>query len=539
MIIQSYSEPEARSSAPDIPSLSTRRNARTVVIAAALIVYLAASLFCILHFRPDNNEAWFANPAVDLTVRHKMGTPIIEGRGTWLAGIDQHTYWTLPLYTLVQLPWYGVLGFSLVTQRLLTLALGFGVLACVYLLVRKLSTPWAAALSLLLICCDLQFMERSAEGRMDMLCAFLGFAALALYSNLRETRFKTAILLANVAVAAACLTHPCGVLAMTALWAMVLYFDRKRLGWSGIGLTAIAYVVALLAWAPYISRDPHSFIAQLKGNTGGVQSAAEGKDRFGLLLHPLRAFSAEMHLRYFSSYHSHFIPLLYLAGLAALIVLAWKTRRRDHIVFAALGFLYFTELMVLDGLKMNFYLVYSIPVLAIALAVVVCSIELPSKRMTMIVAVLAVGLMVGLQFTTGYRNLQGSTGAADYFETASVIGSNHLPGEDLIAPAEFAYRFGFYQGLTDDWQIGYLTGKRPKMIVLGGLGRLSLNKHKSDDPAFSKFADQRLNQEYVLAFHNRSYQIYARRDSANFQTAAPDLRHVSLVKMVINLRPVR
>ena len=209
-----------------------------------------------------------------------MGTSVLEGPGTWLAGVQQHTYWTMPLYALVQAPWYAVFGFSIVTQRLLTFSCGLALLLCVYLLVKKLSTEWAAVVSVVLIGCDYEFVKQSAQGRMDMLCALLGFAGLALYVNLRETRFRDAVLLSNAAVAASCMTHPCGVLGLTSLWAVTLYLDRKRLGWKEVGLAAAPYMAALTLWAVYISQAPADFLTQMKGNTKGILADIGGRTRF-------------------------------------------------------------------------------------------------------------------------------------------------------------------------------------------------------------------------------------------------------------------
>lgn len=97
-----------------------------------------------------------------------MGTPAIEGTGTWRAGIDQHTCWTMPFYSLV----------------------------------KKLTTEWAAIISVVLISIDFEFVRQPAVGRMDMLCSFFGFAALVIYVSLRETRFNRAVLLSNAAAAA-------------------------------------------------------------------------------------------------------------------------------------------------------------------------------------------------------------------------------------------------------------------------------------------------------------------------------------------------
>ena len=118
----------------------------------------------------------------------------------------------MPLYALVQAPWYAIFGFSIVTQRLLTFCCGLALLLCVYLIVKKLSTEWAAVVSVVLIGCDYEFVKQSAQGRMDMLCALLGFAGLALYVNLRETRLPgDAVLRCRTQQLPGELpTHPCG-----------------------------------------------------------------------------------------------------------------------------------------------------------------------------------------------------------------------------------------------------------------------------------------------------------------------------------------
>jgi uncharacterized membrane protein len=512
---------------------------RGVCLFAAAVIYLAGSVVRIFRSRPGNNEAWFANPAVDLLVRHKMGTPVVEGVGTWLAGIDQHTYWTMPLYSLVQVPWYWLFGFSLLTQRLLTLLLGIGVLICVYVLVKKLSTEWAATLSVIFVGCDYEFMKQSAEGRMDMLCAFLGFAALAIYVSYRETRLRKAMLLSNVAAAASCMTHPCGVLALTSLWALTLYFDRKRLRWRDVALAGSPYLIALLIWGAYALPAPASFLAQMKGNARGIQAEIGGGERFNLALHPRWAVKLEMVTRYANNYHSETMPLVYVIGLLAVVVLAWRTRRKDHVAVALIAWLYFLQLTLLEGTKREQYLVHSVPVLAIALAVVLSSIELPRRyRATMVIA--GVALVLTIQGVTMFRHFPTTVGLRNYFSTAKFLEANYVQGDALIAPAEFAYKFGFYHGLIDDWRIGYYSGKSPEFIVAGPqtLTDLWLNQHRNDTPEFARFVTNRLGGEYVEVMGNSAYTVYARRErAASISTQVPDADHVSEVKIVLGLHP--
>ena len=495
---------------------------------------------CVNLFRwpPNNNDAWFASPAVDLLVRHRMGTPILEGAGTWLAGIDQHTYWTMPLYSLVLAAWYWCFGISFMTQRLLTFFLGIGLLLCVYALVRKLSTEWAAVVSVVFISCDYEFVKLSVLGRMDMLCAFLGFAGLAIYVNLRETRFRWAIVLANIAAAAACMTHPYGVLGMATLWALMLHFDRKRLGWREVALAGAPYVIALALWGVYILPAPASFLAQMKGNVTGIQAQIGGSERFNLMLHPRRAFKAEMWTRYADNYRSAFMPRVYLLGLVSICILAWRRRTsKNDVAVALIAGIYFFGLMLLEGTRREAYLVQPVPALAMALAVVLCSIKLP-RRYPVAAVIIGVTLVVTFQEVSEFRKIPATRGPQDYFSVVRFLGANYLQGQTLIAPPEFAYKFGFYGGLTDDWQIGYYSGKSPEFIVAGRLTNAWLKQHRNDSPEFARFVSDRLGGEYVVVLQNPNYTVYAKREgAASVKLEDANAKDAGTVKMFFGLHP--
>ncbi|HEY0795579.1 MAG TPA: hypothetical protein VGD64_07340 [Acidisarcina sp.] len=502
----------------------------------ALIIYCAGVLFCIFSEHPTGNEAWFSNPAIDLMVRHRMGTPVLDAAGSGLTGIGQHTYWTMPLYTLAEVPWYLLFGYTVVSQRLLSMICGLGVLWCVYRLASRLSTAWAAVLSVVLVSCDWMFIRQAADGRMDMLCALLGFGGLAIYVSLRDGSFRRAIFLSNLAAAASCMTHPCGMYATTGLWATTLYLDRKRLSWSDVGVAAIPYCVAALSWAAYISRAPADFAAQMRWNVKGVQAYLGGRDRT-TALNPLKAFRAEVQLRYFDHYHSHVIPIIYLLGTAALVLLAWRSRRRDHIVFGGLALLFFLEMMWLEGLKGDGYLVHSVPVLAMALAVGLCSVWLRSKRLTLAFVVVVAGVLVSRQAATAHWFGNGAASSRDYFSVVDFVAAHHAPHEELIGSAELGYKLGFKNGLTEDWRIGYVSRKSPRLIVIGKQWRMWLKNPKDKDPDFSKFVDHRLNVEYAPVLENATYTVYERRDLMEPIAAPPDSGHGSLVKMFLDLRP--
>jgi len=215
----------------------TRRR-RLVLTAAAVVPFLLLSLGTALTKRPWCDEAWFASPALDLVVNGRMGTQLLEPTGSFISvihpgvtleRIDQRTYWAAPLHFLVLAVWFKLFGFSLTILRLPAMAWGLTALAAWYAIVRRLGGPAGLAIfAVFLAGIDAAFVNSAADGRMDMMCAALGYAALALYLSLRERRFSTAVVAGNFAAALGCVTHPNGVLAAAALLFTMIYLDRNR-----------------------------------------------------------------------------------------------------------------------------------------------------------------------------------------------------------------------------------------------------------------------------------------------------------------------
>ncbi|MDE3105401.1 MAG: glycosyltransferase family 39 protein [Acidobacteriota bacterium] len=489
-----------------------------LALLAMLAWYVTLSVAFVLRVRPNNNEAWFANPAVDLLVRHTLGTPVLQGKGMWLDGIARHTYWTMPLYGLVQAPWYAVFGFSLVAQRMLTVVCGVGVLLCLFVLVRRLAGSGAALLAVLLAAVDSELIRLSAQGRMDMLCALLGLGGLAVYVTLRHRSLPLAVGVAHALGALACMTHPYGVLPATSLWALMLLLDARRMRLSLLLLAVAPYAAVLLAWGMYIQRDRSSFVSQFVGNMHGLQADSGAQGRFSMLLHPVQAIKQELKVRYLARYHSAVAPLAYLAGLLAMLAAAWRGRRLELAAIGMVGYLYVLELTLLESLKREFYLVHTIPVLAMCLAVSLLALRRVRWLPGWAVAA-AVVLLVGVQAGTTLRQYRAAgRGLSDYFAVLHLLESEPaVPGNTgttLLAPAEFAYRFGFYSGMEEDWQLGYATGTQPQTIVLGGLGQRLMEQHMATDPGFRQFVTRRLGQEYRLALQNASYRVYALSSAA-------------------------
>src|SRR5215216_4923081 len=98
-----------------------------IVMVSVVCLYISLAVGVSLTKTPEIDEGWFASPALNLITTGSMGTTVLEPTGTLtskLKGINQHTYWVMPLHLLAQAGWYEVFGFSLFSMRLLSIAWG-------------------------------------------------------------------------------------------------------------------------------------------------------------------------------------------------------------------------------------------------------------------------------------------------------------------------------------------------------------------------------------------------------------------------------
>src|SRR5436309_10558019 len=86
------------------------------------VVFVALALLLVFTKRPWVDEAWFTGPALDLVSHGRLGTLLLDPAGSHLRlyktdgvlqGINQHTYWVMPLHLLQLALWGKVLGFSI------------------------------------------------------------------------------------------------------------------------------------------------------------------------------------------------------------------------------------------------------------------------------------------------------------------------------------------------------------------------------------------------------------------------------------------
>lgn len=499
------------------------RKSYLFVIGVVVALYLALALGASLRKAPWHDEGQFANAAWNLASNGFMGTTVLDASVPWMKGIGQHTYWVMPLYLVNLAGWFKVFGFSALSMRALSVAWGLVALGSWYSIMKSLTGERVVALlTLSILALDYIFLMNASTGRMDMMCAALGWAACAVFLRLRERRFTLAVLLSQTLVVAGGLTHPNGILAFAGVLFLTLYFDWRRINPRIVALAALPYLLGAAGWGWYALQDREAFLTQLRGNVGGFSGMSGTVNRWVGLSAPWTGFKLEITERYLNAFgmaaHSQGIArlkilvlLVYLAGLAGVL---FTRRLRQHtaartvlLLFA----LYFVLMALLEGHKSDIYLVHSVPLLAALLALWLawCWRERVLPR-ALLVAAMA-GFLILQAGGVAYLSQQNHYESRYLPVVKFLQGRENRQGRSLTGSSELAFELGFDR-LTDDPWLGYYNGARPDVIVFN-------RRYEEIDGIFQKaqpevhwHIEQQLGREYEKVFEFAPYwKVYERR----------------------------
>jgi len=451
-----------------------------------------------------------------------MGTTILESKGTWMEGMDRHTYWILPLHVLAQAGWYKVFGFSLLTLRWLSIFWGAVILCAWYWLMRRLSQdPRVGLLSVGLLTVDYHFTSVAALGRMDAMSAGLGWAGCAAYVCMRERNLRVAVLGGNVLVAASCLTHPCGALYFMLLSFLTLYYDRARLGWREVVAAGVPYLAAIGAWGTYVFQSPAQFWSQFSGNASGIAAEFTGMDRWSGLRSPLGAFYGEIrrYLAVFDWYRATSfwmrfqasILVLYGLGVVSALFTPSIRRRPGYRILLLCGVLFYSLLALFEGLKSSPYIVHTLPIAAALLAAsIVHYVSADGLPWTRWSAVAVLTAFLCLQLTYGIQSNWFPQERWNYGAMVEFLAHHATPSSQMMGGAELAFERGFNPNLIDDPRLGYYSGKRADFIVANVVYRGWFQRSKTRYPNIHEHIQEVLRTRYREVFHNPSYTVYQR-----------------------------
>ena len=485
---------------------------RRFVIASAVVTYLAVAVGMSLSKRPWVDEAWFAIPAVNLLEHGYMGTTTLDTAGTHLVGLDRYTYWILPLYVVVSAGWYGLVGFSVMSMRALSVVWGAVGLLCWYLIVRRLSGREApAVLALLLVATDFIWVRGAGDGRMDVMSAALSAAALATYLAWRERHLTRAVVAANVCAAASLLTHPQGLLGVAMVGTVALLWDRRRVRWRHPVLAAVPYGVGFGAWGMYILQEPDLFLAQFGGNASGRMTGPASLVRNVVAAYgPAFGFQGHwagpiVHLRLL-------ILMAYLAGVVGVLFTPALRRQAGPRLLVTLTGLSFVIMAFLGGANAHDYLVHIVPLYLSCLAIWMTWAWDQRAFPRSLLALAATGLIV-LQLGGIGRRIAVNQYARDYMPAVEFLQQRASPGALIMGSAELGFHLGFTPRLIDDRRLGYFSGHRPEFVVVDDRYRDWFDGEFSTEPDVQRHIRHLLSERFVLVYDRPPYSIYQSRIS--------------------------
>jgi 4-amino-4-deoxy-L-arabinose transferase-like glycosyltransferase len=421
---------------------------------------------------PEQDEGFFASPAFTYITRGFFGTTAVEPQGgvagKELAGIQQITYWCMPLDLFAEAAWSRIFGFGILQLRDLSILWAVIVICCAYSLVWKLTNNHAiAVLSLTLLAIDPAFGQLSNIGIMDSMCVALGYAGLTAYVWLRERRLSAAIAVGHTLVAASAFTHPNGIMPFVGLLILMFLLDRNRIRLPKLLLGAAPYLVGIAVYVSFILlHHPDYYLAQMGANS------------YQRFVSPLKALKAEIYVRYYVSGGWIFgLQAAHTtARLKVLILVSWfgafaanlaipSLRRAEGVTALLLltGVYYFVLLFF--NHKLAVYLLHVMPMFDAGIAVTMYWLWHNGRAGQGLAAAWLAGLLlIGLALPALRILHAGNPYREQYVPTVEFLKPRLGPDTVVIAPAGLGFGLGFNHVVHDE-SLGYYSRRRPPYIV--------------------------------------------------------------------------
>jgi Dolichyl-phosphate-mannose-protein mannosyltransferase len=486
------------------------------IAVCAVLVFLALAVGTALTSRPITDEGLFADPAYTLATRGYMGSPALRDN-IHLLHIEQRTYWIFPLDPLMQAAWYRLFGPGLLAMRSLSICFGLLGLGALFAFVERLSRDSRiAAVAVGLTALDYLYIYGSASGRMDVICAALGYAGLASYMALRERNLVLAVFLGQSMIVASGTTHPNGFLYFMGLLLLIFYFDRGRLAWQHFAVAVIPYVVGASLWGFYIFQDPAAFVAQLRSNVsdgGRLQG-------FG---NPIMGFVREITVRYATGYglgaHSagHHGPIYLKAlglipcvvGITGALSIPSLRRKIEVKVLLSLISIYFVYLAISDGQKAYYYIIHFIPMYDALLAIFLCWLLL-NRKVNSVAILLPLALILALESSGLAYRIRLDSYKNIYRPAVRYLKQNARGSQLINANISFLFGLNFPDNLIDD---SHLREKADFFVIDDEIAQ-RLQNSKTANPTTYSHVTGLLASCYEKVYNANSVVIYALRRAA-------------------------
>lgn len=472
-----------------------------LLVLAVLLVFLALTIGYSYARSPWWDEGLFTDVALNFRNAGHLGSPTLDPDGyLHFPAVQRYTYWQFPLYFIALGTWLHAVRATALGVRLFSVACGLMFVFCWFLFVRAVSRDSNLALLVgAAAALDYSCVSAASDGRMDMMCAALGQAALAAYALLRNRNWTAAMATAGFFAAAAFFTHPLGLIADFCL-AVLIVWDWRRIRWPGLAAGAAPFLLGGLLCVRYALEAPAIYLAQ---------SRSASAYRISTVSKAFRAVYADAYHRYFLYYFGTlsgfgrlklFCLAFGLAGIAGLLLdrrLRSQPIARILLVFALIAYL---GIAALDNQELPVYFVYSTPIFSACGAVwTYYWWERGIFRRAFASAIFALAIL-GTVAGFAYK-IREDEYRTEYMPVIRMVRHVLPAGRVVMGGSELGYALGFGPPLRDDRYLGYFSKIDPAVFVVNGY----YGKNRELPWVWSR---KRLAANFHLAFTNKYYKVY-------------------------------
>lgn len=500
--------------------MKNRADSVTYIFLFIILIYLATATLSAFTLLPNVDEAWFTIPGYNLANNGFFGTTVLEEttsfRQVRLDGVNQYTYWIMPAFPIIQAVWGKIVGFGLIQTRLVSIIFGtFALISWAYLIKKLSGSSIVSLIAVGIMAVDYHFIYAASLGRMDMMTVSLGISGLAVYLRLREKKLDYAVLSSCALTALAFFSHPLGLLWFISLAILIASLDFKQIRFRHLFFAFLPYIIFGLLWAVYILQRPDLFSLQFGGNAS---------DRWGFFRAPLYELWREIDLRYLFNFGigeglsktgqlKIFILLCYLAAIVGVAAAKPLKNQLFPRIILLIVLQEFLMLLLIDGMKQHYYMIYITPTLTAILAVLLGWL-IKKGRLLKIISVSILSVIIVVHLSVNFMRIKRDAYHTKYLSAGSILNQNVKSNDIVMASAEFWFVLNRKENLIDDYRLGYLTNKKAGYIVMDAPRYKDwFNRLGENEPSTHLFIMNLLENNYEIIYEDDVYQVYKSKEN--------------------------
>jgi 4-amino-4-deoxy-L-arabinose transferase-like glycosyltransferase len=176
---------------------------------------------------PDTDESYMLQISYEMIYRGKLANPFLRYLG---GNIENNLHSFMPLHYVIQSGFLKIFGWGLLPGRVFNLITAMTMLVMVFVIGRKLFDWRAGLAAVLLLACDVTFLERSRYMRNDYSASMFALLAYFLYEAAERRKSWRLFLGSGLAGGAALMCHTVTLYMLAAIPLLMLF----RRGWRVI-----------------------------------------------------------------------------------------------------------------------------------------------------------------------------------------------------------------------------------------------------------------------------------------------------------------